>query len=347
MTPKVSVVVPVYNAEPYLARCVDSILGQTLSDIEVVLVNDGSTDASGAMIDVYAARDPRVKAIHTENRGPANAQHTGILASHGKYVTVYDNDDYAPLDALERLCERAEATGADLVEGYYWERLSDLSEFVLIRDRFECETNEPFAMLKHLLSGDRKGGPLWALLIRRELYTEHVREYPLSYYFQDFVAMVQLFYHTRKMVRLHHPVYYYAKREDSLSSRWRDWTRKRSDESRTITHWTLDYLEQKPDKALFADALAYYALFRTALWQMTNYTEGLGSDLSDLKARIFRDYYPNRTARRRMRREWPKQFVFLAAERRAGWRLVRNVLWGTPWMSKTLRTIRKIWRKIK
>ncbi len=344
---KVSVVVPVYNAEAFLARCVDSILGQTLSDIEVVLVNDGSTDASGAIIDAYAARDARVKAIHTENRGPAEAQHTGILASGGRYVTVYDNDDYAPLDALERLYERAEETGADLVIGDYWQsRTIGLSDFVRIHQSAFDEETDPIRAVGRWLNEEFDRGTLWATLMRRELYLSAVREYPLNYFAQDFVALVQLFFNAKKIVRLNYPVYNYVRRQESVSHRWQ-WDSKGSDEFLTITRWMLDYLDQIPEKAAFANETAYCALVRTGIWLLKNHEAGLGSDLSDLKARIFRDYYSNRTARRRMCREWPKQFVFLAAERRAGWRLVRNVLWGTPWMSKTVRTIRKTWQKIK
>ena len=344
MSPQVSVVVPVWNAEAYLARCVDSILGQTLTDIEVVLVDDGSTDASGAMIDDYAARDPRVKAIHTDNRGPGMAIHTGIHATRGQYVTVYDNDDYAPLDALEHFYAKAEATGADLVAGDFWQNRSFGSpDFSLVHHRLELDGNEPFQALKRLLGGEWKGA-LWTLLVRRELYVENIREIPLSYYAQDLTALVQLFCLTRKMVRIDHPVYYHEQREGSLSHRWSNWSPKRRDEYRIITQWVLDYLEKIPGQTLFIDELAYFALVRTSIWQLKNYETGQTNGLSEFEARIYSDYYINPAARRRMRKVWPKQFIFLSAKRHAGWRLVKNALWGTPLMRGLLRAVRKSFR---
>lgn len=102
--PLVSVVVPVYNAEPYLRECLDSLFGQTLKEIEIIAVDDGSTDGSGKILDEFAARDRRLKVIHQENAGVSAARNRGIKAARGRYLTFVDADDRIDRQALGYLC---------------------------------------------------------------------------------------------------------------------------------------------------------------------------------------------------------------------------------------------------
>ena len=99
--PSISVIVPVYNVEKYIHRCVDSILGQTYTDFELILVDDGSTDHCSAVCDEYARMDSRVKAIHQMNRGLSEARNAGLDAAQGEYICFVDPDDYLPVCALE------------------------------------------------------------------------------------------------------------------------------------------------------------------------------------------------------------------------------------------------------
>lgn len=101
--PKISVIVPVYNVEPYLRQCVDSILNQTFTDFELLLVDDGSTDCSGAICDEYANRDFRVKVFYTVNRGVSAARNLGIDKASAEWVTFVDSDDFVESDYLESL----------------------------------------------------------------------------------------------------------------------------------------------------------------------------------------------------------------------------------------------------
>lgn len=101
--PKVSIIVPIYNAEKYMEKCIDSILNQTLNDIEVILVNDGSTDNSSKIADEYAKNDRRIKVIHQENSGPSVARNNGIKTAIGKYIGFVDSDDYIELEMYEKL----------------------------------------------------------------------------------------------------------------------------------------------------------------------------------------------------------------------------------------------------
>ena len=113
----ISVIVPVYNVEDYLARCVDSILAQTYSNLEVILVDDGAKDSSGAICDAYGARDSRVKVIHKENGGLSSARNAGLEAAAGEYISFVDSDDWIEPDAYSHLMDVMEKYGAKLVCG--------------------------------------------------------------------------------------------------------------------------------------------------------------------------------------------------------------------------------------
>lgn len=123
MPPLVSVIIPVYNVEAYLRKCLDSVLAQTLRDIEVIIVDDGSPDGSPAICDEYAARDPRVRVIHKANAGLGYARNSGIEIATGEYLTFLDSDDYLDLRALERLYTLARDNDLDII-------LTTLNKFV-------------------------------------------------------------------------------------------------------------------------------------------------------------------------------------------------------------------------
>ena len=113
--PTVSVVIPVYNVEDYLPRCVDSVLGQTLSDLEIILVDDGSPDGSPAICDVYAQKDGRIQVIHKQNGGLASARNAGMKVATGQYLFFLDSDDWLELDGLESLVKVAREHKVDFV----------------------------------------------------------------------------------------------------------------------------------------------------------------------------------------------------------------------------------------
>ena len=114
---KISVVIPVYNVKQYLDRCIASLAGQTYSDWEMILVDDGSTDGSGQLCDCFAAKLPRTQVIHRENGGLGMARNSGMAEASGEYVLFLDPDDYYGPDLLKNLSEAAERSGADLVIG--------------------------------------------------------------------------------------------------------------------------------------------------------------------------------------------------------------------------------------
>src|SRR5919199_728512 len=115
--PRVSVVVPIYNVEPYLRSCLDSLAAQTYTDLEVVMVNDGSTDRSAEIADAFSARDPRFRLLEQPNRGLSAARNTGIDAASGEFLAFVDSDDIVAPAAYELLVGALDASGSDLATG--------------------------------------------------------------------------------------------------------------------------------------------------------------------------------------------------------------------------------------
>ena len=112
----ISVIVPVYNVEPYLRKCLDSIVNQTYRDLEILVIDDGSTDWCGKICDEYAGKDGRIRVFHTENRGLSCARNLGLDNARGEWIGFVDSDDWIETDMYEVLLKRAEETEADIVE---------------------------------------------------------------------------------------------------------------------------------------------------------------------------------------------------------------------------------------
>ena len=115
----ISIIIPVYKTEPYLRKCVDSVLAQTYTNLEVILVDDGSPDDCGKICDEYAAKDSRVKVIHKENGGLSSARNCGLDVATGKYIGFVDSDDWIDPDMYETLLGLLLRYDADIAEGSY------------------------------------------------------------------------------------------------------------------------------------------------------------------------------------------------------------------------------------
>lgn len=177
--PQVSVIVPVYNAEKYLAECVDSILAQTLRDIEVILVDDGSTDSSPSICEAYAEKDSRIQVIHKANGRAASARNAGLKLAQGEYIAFVDSDDWIAPEMYEKML----AAGADVCLCDYV-RFQGEKEFPFtqpnIRDGFYDKEQICKEVYPHLVM-DGIEYPItisnWALLIRRKVIAENQLSY--------------------------------------------------------------------------------------------------------------------------------------------------------------------------
>ena len=215
----VSIVVPIYNAENYLRRCVDSILNQEYTDFELLLVNDGSTDASGDICEEYGDRDPRVIVIQKENTGVSDSRNRALDRARGKYLQFLDSDDWITPDATRLFVRAAEEYGCDMVISDFYrvvgERLStkgDIEEEgVLTREEFAAHMMENPA--------DFYYGVLWNKLYRRDIVEEHnLRMDTDINWCEDFMFNLEYIRYAKVFYALHAPIYYYVKRKGSLAS---------------------------------------------------------------------------------------------------------------------------------
>lgn len=133
----ISVIVPIYNAEKYMKKCIDSILSQTLEDIEIILVNDGSSDNSGKISDEYKKIDSRVVVIHQENSGPSTARNKGISIATGKYIGFVDSDDYIEPTMYEELYNIANKNNIELAMCSYSEKYIYNNELIVVKANLE------------------------------------------------------------------------------------------------------------------------------------------------------------------------------------------------------------------
>jgi glycosyltransferase involved in cell wall biosynthesis len=177
VSPLVSVVVPVYGTAAFLPLCLDSLLGQTLADLEIIIVNDASPDASQEIIERYVASDSRLKPlINPENLNLYETRRRGFAAATGAYITTCDSDDYMPPEALERLYQTARITGADLVHGRTAE-FTDKRQLGLNYSSlpFRAATGPDFvkAMLRH-----GRGLNVWGKLYRRRIVESALADLP-------------------------------------------------------------------------------------------------------------------------------------------------------------------------
>ena len=174
---KVSVIIPVYNVEKYLRECLDSILGQTLKEMEVVCVDDGSTDGSGAILDAVEGQDPRVRVIHQANAGAGPARNAGLASATGEYVTFCDPDDWCRRDMLERLYLEAKAKDCDLVLSGMRRMEFGTGKFnVALPSRVISRLPRPFSpqqVGRHLFTAGR-ANPVAKLLRRSFLLEQHI-----------------------------------------------------------------------------------------------------------------------------------------------------------------------------
>ena len=169
MNTKISVIVPAYNIENYLARTLDSILAQTYSNIEIVVVNDGSKDGTAAIIDRYAVRDSRVKAIHKENGGVTSARLRGVAEATGEWIGFVDGDDDIAPDMYAKLMENAMAYGADISHcGYQMVFPGGKVDYYYNTGRIVHQDNTKG--MWDLIEGGFVEPALWNKLYRRELF---------------------------------------------------------------------------------------------------------------------------------------------------------------------------------
>lgn len=218
----ISVIVPIFNMEKLMPRCIDSILCQTFSDFEILLVDDGSTDKSSRICDEYALKDNRVRVYHKPNGGLSDARNFGLANATGEYTIFFDPDDWVEKDCLEALYAKALETDADVVmcdifyNDKYQQKYGNLSPT-------SCRHRD---ILKDLIVGKVHGYTV-NKLVRRKCYLDFDLSYPVGIYgCEDQYVMCSLYMHDIKTAYINQAYYHYYFKTDSLSRTYNDATLK-------------------------------------------------------------------------------------------------------------------------
>jgi len=220
MEPLLSIIVPIYNVEQYVDKCIQSILNQTYQNLEIILVDDGATDRSGSIADSYAAKDKRIKVFHKENGGLSDARNYGLDHVTGDYILFVDSDDFIENTMCERLFAVANSTNADIVScNYYIYREDDDISIHTMSVQDDTRTFTGMDMLRYYLL---KTEPfdlnvVWNKLFKSELFNGTVLvRFPKGRVQEDNFTIFRLFLNANTIVTVNEPLYYYVQRAGSI-----------------------------------------------------------------------------------------------------------------------------------
>lgn len=204
--PYISVLIPIYKAEHYLHKCIDSILNQTFQNFEIILVNDGSPDRSGAICDDYSLKDRRVKVIHQKNGGVGSARQAGLDLAIGTYIIYIDPDDWLEPNMLEDMYNLAQKESSDIIISDYY---IDYGSYVKLFRNSLKDLNYQEVLNNLIL---HSCAFMWNKLIRRSCYYNPVEiKWDIGVnYFEDMIACVRLLHSPRKVSYLPKAYYHYT-----------------------------------------------------------------------------------------------------------------------------------------
>lgn len=209
--PKLSVIVPVYKVEPYIHQCIDSILNQTFTDFELILVDDGSPDKCGEICDEYVKKDSRVKVIHKENGGMSDARNYGLDIARGEYIGFVDSDDKIDIDMYNEMLDYVEKYKLDVVccDAYL---VRGIHTKFKPRYKSDWVLNKNEAIIE-ILSG-RLDNAVWNKLYKKEVIQD-IR-FPVGRIYEDVATTYRFLANANKVGYMKRPYYYYYKRKGSI-----------------------------------------------------------------------------------------------------------------------------------
>ncbi|MBQ6636108.1 MAG: glycosyltransferase [Lachnospiraceae bacterium] len=208
----VSVIIPVYNVKPYLQMCADTVFAQTFRNLEIIFVDDGSTDGSGEICDELALKDPRVKVIHQENGGLSDARNTGIAASTGSFLYFLDSDDAISPVTIAHLWTACIRTKADVAIGDHV-RFSE-EKIPEERRNFSSESLNAEEAIRRMLLNQGYTNTAWGKLFRRELWSD--MRFPKGLLNEDLAVIYDVMVQVKKAVVVKDALYFYRVRKGSI-----------------------------------------------------------------------------------------------------------------------------------
>ena len=203
--PKVSVIVPVYNVEKYITRCLTSLVNQTIDDLEIILVNDGSKDNSEQIIRQFKKDYKNIIYVKKENGGLSSARNFGLIYATGEYVAFLDSDDYVDSSLYQKMYEKAKATNSDYVECDFIWKYPD-HEKIDVGFRYK-DKKEMFEKARVVA---------WNKLIKREIIINNKLAFPVGLYYEDIEFFYKLLPYINRFAFVEEPLIYYVQRDNSI-----------------------------------------------------------------------------------------------------------------------------------
>ncbi len=320
-TPIVSIIVPVYNAakplgenKTVLHRCIDSILNQEYRDYELIVVDDGSKDESGKILDEYATKDERINVIHKENSGVSNTRNLAIQNARGKYIQFLDADDWITTDATKSLVRTMEESKADLVIADFYRVVGENTSHKGRIDSDKVLTRDEFADYMIQNPADYYYGVLWNKLYKKSIIdTYHLKMDASLSWSEDFIFNLEYLLHVKHVAPLQLPIYYYVKTEGSLVSQSRFDIRNIVDMKLSVIKYYDNFYKSIYDEKEYArkrpEILSFLVGFATDDSAISFSTKKLGEEiipvakLSDHKQdAILHNYYTTKLLERLLQR---------------------------------------------
>lgn len=244
---KISVIVPIYNVENYLEKCISSILAQSYTNLEILLVDDGSTDSCSKICDNFANLDSRIIVIHKKNGGLSDARNVGIESSTGDYILFVDGDDYVSVDLCGVLLENLLNSDSDIsICNFYWKYKSQMQIDVLPVSEGGILYKEEI-LEKTFVPNSVTMIVAWNKLYRRSLFfTKERIRYPIGILHEDEFTTFRLLYTAKKIILVDRPLYYYVQRKNSITSSFNE--RNIKDYSEVVSfylRWSNEFAKEK------------------------------------------------------------------------------------------------------
>lgn len=213
MEPLISVIIPVYQVEHYVAHCIESVINQTYRNLEIILIDDGSTDESGEICDIYADRDERIRVVHQENAGLSAARNRGIEIAQGEYLSFVDSDDWIDRRFIEILYKISAEAGCDIVQCCFWNVFSDDREETEREGNYTVYSPKTFSISAYTLLS-WKCNVAWNKLYKKSLF-EGIR-YPKGKIHEDEFTTYKLIWNANNIAVTNTKLYFYRQRTDSI-----------------------------------------------------------------------------------------------------------------------------------
>lgn len=265
-TELISIVIPAYNVEKYISRCIESIIKQTYTNIEIILVDDGSPDKSGAICDDFAKKDNRIRVIHQDNMGLSGARNTGIRLAMGSYIAFVDSDDWISTEMIEILYNLIKEYDAQ-ISACGVEMIGDEGHVAFFSDNLdEIKVYSKVDAMNELLDDNRIRNVTYNKLYKKELFEDI--EFPVGRIFEDIFTTYKLIDKSNIVVYTGKPLYYYYRSSGSILRS--NFNVKRFDKVNACMERACYYYEHYPD--LFQKASNVY--LKSALVSLANSSNG-------------------------------------------------------------------------